>query len=225
MAFAAAVVLDVSAHRRDEYLQAARVAIEPGRVEVFLDLTPGIALADGILAEIDRNGDGTLSAGEQRAYASLVVSGLQIEVDGRSLIAQLDASSFPDVEAIRRGEGFISVHAIARLPSPPLAAGDHRLMFRHRHHREGRVYLANALVPGSRRLAVTAQHRDGDQRELTIDYVLRGPLVSPTIMTGLLAGLAGVAVLLVSHRIRRVITDGIRHRDGHERRRPHQGRA
>ena len=39
----------VSAHRRDEYLQAARLAIDPGRVQLELDLTPGIARpgADG----------------------------------------------------------------------------------------------------------------------------------------------------------------------------------
>ena len=30
----------LSAHRRDEYLQAARIAIEPGRVELELALTP-----------------------------------------------------------------------------------------------------------------------------------------------------------------------------------------
>ena len=54
---------EVSAHRRDEYLQAARLAIDPGRVQLELDLTPGIALADAIIADIDRNRDGSLSAG------------------------------------------------------------------------------------------------------------------------------------------------------------------
>ena len=56
-------VAEVSAHRRDEYLQAARLAIDPGRVQLELDLTPGIALAEAIIADIDRNRDGSLSAG------------------------------------------------------------------------------------------------------------------------------------------------------------------
>ena len=54
---------EVSAHRADEYLQAARLAIDPARVQIELDLTPGIALAEAIIADIDRNRDGSLSAG------------------------------------------------------------------------------------------------------------------------------------------------------------------
>ncbi|HVD92322.1 MAG TPA: hypothetical protein VNC21_08575, partial [Vicinamibacterales bacterium] len=61
---------DVWAHRRDEYLQAARLAIDPARVEIELDLTPGIALADTIIADIDRNRDGLFSPDEQQAYGS-----------------------------------------------------------------------------------------------------------------------------------------------------------
>jgi hypothetical protein len=59
-------VAEVSAHRRDEYLQAARLAIDPGGVQLELDLTPGIALAEAIIADIDRNRDGALSQDEQR---------------------------------------------------------------------------------------------------------------------------------------------------------------
>ena len=66
------------AHRTDEYLQAARLAIEPAGVQIELDLTPGIALAQTILADIDRDRDGSLSADEQRAYAALVLSALTL---------------------------------------------------------------------------------------------------------------------------------------------------
>ena len=52
----------LSAHRTDEYLQAARLAIDPARVQIELDLTPGIAMAETILADIDRDRDGSLSA-------------------------------------------------------------------------------------------------------------------------------------------------------------------
>src|SRR5258707_6047731 len=44
-----------SAHRRDEYLQAARIAVEPGRVDLELDLTPGITVADTMIGDIDRD--------------------------------------------------------------------------------------------------------------------------------------------------------------------------
>ena len=53
-----AASIAVSAHRRDEYLQAARLAVEPDRVELELDVTPGIAVADATIADLDRDRDG-----------------------------------------------------------------------------------------------------------------------------------------------------------------------
>jgi hypothetical protein len=164
-------VAEVSAHRRDEYLQAARLAIDPGRVQLELDLTPGIAVADAIIAAIDGNRDGSLSEDEQRAYGSLVVSALTLEVDAHPLRLQLGTSSFPDTGAMRHGEGTIRLQSTA--PFQRLSIGLHRLLFRNRHHSDRSVYLANALVPDSAEVAVTAQRRDRDQRELIIEFVVR----------------------------------------------------
>jgi hypothetical protein len=188
---------EVSAHRLDEYLQAARLAIDPGRVQIELDLTPGIALAEAILADIDRNRDGSLSAEEQRAYGSLVLSALDLEVDGTRLPLRLDASSFPGAEAVKRGEGTIRLHAAAILPR--LSIGFHQLLFRNRHHRDRSVYLANALVPESDRIAVTAQRRDGDQSELIIDYVVRAAPATSTavLLLGSIAAATALAALLM----------------------------
>jgi hypothetical protein len=185
---------EVSAHRADEYLQAARLAIDPARVQIELDLTPGIALAEAILADIDRNRDGSLSADEQRAYESQVLTALELEVDGMPLRVQLDASSFPPVDAMSHGEGTIRLHLAAILPR--LSAGFHQLWFRNRHHSNGSVYLANALVPGSDQVAITGQRRDGDQTELTIDYTLRAAPAS-SMGAWLLGGLAAATMLSV----------------------------
>ena len=54
---------DLSAHRRDELLQAARIGIAADRVELELSLTPGIAVADDVIGTIDRDRDGVFSAG------------------------------------------------------------------------------------------------------------------------------------------------------------------
>ena len=56
------------------------------------------------------------------------------------------------------------------------------------------VYLANALVPESDQVAVTAQRRDGDQTELTIDYVLRTASATSTA-AWLLGSIAAAMVL------------------------------
>jgi hypothetical protein len=195
MAIAGSV--EMSAHRRDEYLQAARLAIDPGVAQIELDLTPGIALADTIIADIDRNRDGSLSAAEQHEYAGVVLQALEVEIDGTPLRLQPGAASFPDNDAMRRGEGTIRLQSTATLPR--LSAGAHHLLFRNRHHPDRSVYLANALIPQSYRVAVTGQRRDADQRELTIDYVLRE---APATSTGVwllssLAVVAGLSALLM----------------------------
>jgi hypothetical protein len=184
--------IGVSAHRVDEYLQATRIAIDPDRVQLELDLTPGIALAQSIVSDVDGDGDGVLSNDEQSAYARLVLSALTLDIDGTPLRAELGQAAFPGVDAIRRGEGTIRLHLAA--PLPRLAGGVHHLSFRNRHHSDRSVYLANALVPASDRVAVTAQRRDGNQSELTIDYMLRAAPARPPA-AWLLGGLVAATVL------------------------------
>jgi hypothetical protein len=185
----------LSAHRRDEYLQAARIAVDPNRLDVELDLTPGMDVAEGIIATIDRDRDGTLSDDERREYVDRAVASLGLAVDGQSLPMQRAAATFPDTDALRRGEGTIELRLRATLP--PLHDGPHALRFRNGHAPAPSVYLANALVPASRRIAVTGQHRDAMQTELTIDFVMRpASPVPPLWLMTMLAGAAGLAARL-----------------------------
>jgi hypothetical protein len=161
---------ETTAHRLDEYLQAARIAIEPDRARIELDLTPGAAVADAVLADIDRDRTAAISPDEAAAYAGAVRRALRLEVDGTPLLLELGTTRFPDVEDMRKGEGVIRLELSAALP--PLAAGPHHLLYRNSHHPEIAVYLANALVPASERVSITAQRRDADQREVIVDYVL-----------------------------------------------------
>ena len=170
---------DVFAHRTEDYLQAARIGVEPDRIQITLDLTPGTAVAESFLAAIDRDGDGSLSAAEQREYARQMVSAWQLDLDGRSLPTRVRASSFPDATAVRRGEGTIRLDVEATVPD--LSPGSHRLLFRNAHLAGHSAYLANALVPESARMAVTAQRRDRDQSELTIEYTVHGGSTAATL--------------------------------------------
>ena len=159
---------DVSAHRTEDYLQAARIGLEPDRVRITLDLTPGIDVAGSFMGALDHDGDGALSAGEQRGYAGQVLGALRVELDERPLQPRVVSWSFPEPSAFRRGEGTIRLEIQATLPRVP--AGAHRLRFRNAHLAGHSAYLANALVPESARVAVTAQRRNHDQSELTIEY-------------------------------------------------------
>jgi len=170
---------DASAHRTDDYLQAARIGLEPDRVQITLDLTPGAAVAESFLATLDRDRDGSLSADEQREYAEQVVRALQVAIDDQRLQPRVLSSSGADPSAFRRGDGTIRLHIEATLPE--VAAGSHRLRFRNAHLAGQSAYLANALVPESARVAVTAQRRDRDQSELTIEYTVDGGSTAATL--------------------------------------------
>jgi hypothetical protein len=193
---ALAVGTTASAHRRDEHLMAARLAVEPGHVDLELDLTPGIAVAEATIADIDRDRDGVLSPAERRAYAARVLDAVVVELDGRPLHLQTVESTFPGLDEVRRGEGTIQLQSSARVPVP--STGRHRLAFRNMYAQDASIYLANALVPVSDRIVITAQRRDTTQRDLTIEYDLRPGLVtsSPAWLLGGGAALSILAALI-----------------------------
>jgi hypothetical protein len=184
----------VSAHRLDEYLQAARIAIQPDRVHVELDLTPGVAVADRVVQRLDIDGDGALSIGEQQTYARQVLSSIALRVDGTPFQMTLVASQFPDAEAVKRGEGTIRLDV--DIVVPLLAAGRHQLFFRNANDPDSAAYLANALMPENDQISIARQVRDASQRELTIDFDVRGTQALSAVESVFFT-LAGAGVLLL----------------------------
>ena len=156
-------------------------------------MTPGIALAESVISDLDRNRDGSLSADERAAYGNLILGTIEIDVDGRPVDVQLGSATYPDFNAMRRGEGTIQLQLTATLQD--LTAGAHQLAYRNRSHSDGSVYLANALVPESDRVAIAGQQRDSNQSELIINFVVRPPATRGHVW--LLGGLVVSAALSV----------------------------
>jgi hypothetical protein len=175
----AAVLLGVSltrpaptgAHRLDEYLQAARIAVDVDRVGIELDLTPGVAVATSVLTAIDRDRDGAIADAEGEDYARRVIDALVLRLDGRPVRATLDQRMMPTWRELTEGTGVVRLKASVALP--PVASGRHELFFRNVHRSDIGVYLVNALVPADDRLEITRQRRDALQHEVTIDFRVR----------------------------------------------------
>jgi hypothetical protein len=182
----------VSAHRLDEYLQAARIDLLPDGVTIDLHVTPGAEVADSILATVDRDGNGITSVEEQNAYAEYVLGALETRVDGTPLRLQLQSAVFSRPEEFRRGEGMIRLRVSGR--HLPLPAGRHQLFFANRHLGRQSVYLANALVPGNNSVSVLQQRRTFDQSALTIEYSV-GASLAGFSSNGILLGLVAVALI------------------------------
>jgi hypothetical protein len=160
----------VFAHRDDQYLQATLVAIEPSAVRLQINLTPGVAVAEQVIAEIDRDRDGAISEDEAAAYADSLKRDLTLRMDGRNLELKLTASEFVPPEDLRTGAGVIQVEFSAI--SGPLAAGPHRLTLENQHLTSMSVYLINAAQPSSATVQITRQKRNANQSAGEIEFTL-----------------------------------------------------
>jgi hypothetical protein len=174
--FALAMPCRLLAHQLDESLQAARIAFARDRVELQVDLTPGVNMADGIIAELDRDGDQIVQPLEARAYGELVIDDLELTLDGRVVSLTLAHVEAPPMADMRRGVGTIQLTAVGTYDE--VGAGTHHVRFGNRHQPATSVYLANALVPADHGVRVVSQQRDRRQQQLEIEYAVasRWPL-------------------------------------------------
>jgi polyphosphate kinase len=156
------------AHRDDQYLQATLVVIEPSGVRLQINLTPGVAVAEQVLARIDRDRDGAISQNEAAAYARLLMRDLTLRVDGRKLELKLTAPELVSPAELRTGAGIIQLEFSAS--SGPLATGTHRLTLENRHLSAISVYLFNAAQPRLATVRINRQKRNNNQSKGEIEF-------------------------------------------------------
>jgi hypothetical protein len=148
------------AHRLDEYLQQTLFEVEPDRVVLHVDLTPGVAVAAKVVPTIDEDRDGALSASEQSAYADEVRRDLSLSLNAAPLPLRVVATRFPTVGEMNAGTGIISLTFEASLPPVGDSAN---LRFSNRHDAAIASYLVNCLMPRTRAVRVVGQSRSPDQ--------------------------------------------------------------
>jgi hypothetical protein len=183
-------------------LQAAQVSIAPSAVTVVVYQTPGVEVADGFLRGLDTNADDAISAEEGRAFAQRVVARLGLDVDGSPLALVLETSEYPAMAMMRSGEGSVRIQARAAVPS--LAVGRHVLTFTNNFDPGQGVYLANAMLPRDREIAIFEQERGDQQKSLRIEFGVSEPPRRWTWWLVLaLLGAAGVFVASKASRTRR----------------------
>ena len=163
---------DLSAHRRDELLQAARIGVAADRIELEMSLTPGIAVADEVIGAIDRDRDGVLSAGEQRDHAALVMAATELRIDGDVIDMGVGTATYPLLNELREGDRSIELRSTVTIPH--LSSGRHEIAFTNSYRSDISAYMANALKPDSERIVIAAQRRAREQRALAIDFTIDG---------------------------------------------------
>jgi len=185
-----AVASPAAAHRVDEYLQATRIAVGMDRIDVEVDLTPGMTMASDVARRVDTNGDGRVSGAEAERYGREILESLSLTLDGRRLPIVFVAVHVPELADMTLGTGTIKLRAAAGIS--PRGSGHHQLDYANMHRSESSVFLVNALVPADARIQITNQRRDTAQHRLTLEYTVTAH-VGWTVF--LIMGLATVGVL------------------------------
>jgi hypothetical protein len=185
-----AMVLPAHAHRLDEYLQATRLAIEIGHVDVEIDLTPGVSVASKVFGWIDTNRDGSISQAEGETYAHAILRSAVLKADGAAVPMTFEECRFPTFEEMSEGVGTIRLRARAAIPVAN--SGRHQISFLNVHRPELSVYLVNALVPQNRWVQIGEQRRDVAQHGITLDYSVAE---DRTLAVFLALGMAGFLAL------------------------------
>ena len=155
------------AHALDEYVQALRVGVSADRITLHLGLTPGVAVADGIIGRLDADGDGVISPLEAKRYGELVLGDLDVRLDGAPRAIELITVDVPPPADMREGAGTIRIDALIRASS---RLGRHALVVRNRHLPEQSAYLANALLPESASIGLVRQERDARQQTFALSF-------------------------------------------------------
>jgi hypothetical protein len=190
-----------SAHRLDEYLQAAKFSVERSSVTIEIDLTPGVSVAPRVLSLMDTDHDGRISSVEAGVYARSVLRSIELRIDSTPINLILDDQRFPEIDDVNDGVGVIRIRGSARLPAT--AAGRHELTYRNTHESDISVYLANALVPTDNQIEITAQRRDSSQSELAIDYRVNPALPPFSKWWLMFAAVAAGAVIITVRQVRK----------------------
>ena len=163
------LVTGASAHRLEEYLQATRILVSTNRVELFIELTPGVAVAGQVVAVMDTDDDGVISNEEGAAYARRMLEDISVELDGKSLAVTEMGTFIPAVSDMKTGSGVIRIRAAGSIA--PLKDGKHMIALTNAHLTSISVYVVNALVPKDPAIKITRQVRDETQMDYRLEFV------------------------------------------------------
>jgi hypothetical protein len=155
------------AHRIDEYLQATIFSLAENRVQASMRLIPGVLVAPSVIANIDRNGDGTFSDDEKKSYSQRVLDDLTITLDAKNVRPQLVSWSVPEAAQLRDGLGEIHIEYVLDLPP---GSQNRSVIVENHHQNNTSVYLMNVLMPNDPGFHILEQKRNQRQSVYELDY-------------------------------------------------------
>jgi hypothetical protein len=162
------LAVPASAHRLDEYLQAAIISVGSRHATIFLRLAPGAVVTPAVLAAMDIDRDGSISSKEVDAYVQSVLHDISLKVDGKPVALKPISFHFPSIEEMQDGMGEIQISLMADLPRH---TGERTLLYENHHRPDISVYMVNAVVPSEKGISIAGQERSPDQASYKLRFV------------------------------------------------------
>ena len=167
--FLLALRASARAHRLDEYLQATTIALAHDHILLHLRLTPGVDVAENVIRQIDRNGDGRLSFAERQSYVWQITQRLSFSLNGHSDRLLAEVAKFPSLTAMRTGTGVIDLQI--RIQTG-LQKGNYHLAYNNRGAGPETVWLVNCLQPQDPEIHIVQQKRSETQSSYLLDFAV-----------------------------------------------------
>ncbi|MFH8803973.1 sulfite exporter TauE/SafE family protein [Streptomyces sp. NPDC017936] len=146
------------AHPSDEILQQVYLTPTRARLDIELDVTPGVLVAPAFARTVDTDGDGRFSDRETAAHLDRVASALHLRVDGSPVALTVTDSSYPPRELLAAAGGTAVVRLSAGLPQ-----GGQHVTFTDAYDPGGRTTVQASLMVAAKDATSTgaAERTDG----------------------------------------------------------------
>lgn len=168
-----------SAHPLDEFPELTYLTISPTNITIELDVTPGVLLAAETLAQIDTNGDNTISDTEARTYVEMIVGKLSLSVDGTAIPVTLTSYTMPAVLNIQAGYGEIEIVATADLPTAVEdSTTTHEIAYTNGFTPAKAKYQVNTFIEQGATISLGAQNRSDDQQSINVAFAIGGTIAT-----------------------------------------------
>jgi hypothetical protein len=160
-----------TAHPVDELVQSAYLTLTPGAVMVEVNLTIGPQVAGPIIALLDADGTGDISAAEADAFAQTLLAQTMLQLDGQAMDWQLDDVIAPSLGFLATGNAILTIRASAPRPD---VIGPHVLHYDAGFAPATTLHMANIFLRGGGGwdYAVTGQDHSVNGAGLTVQYVV-----------------------------------------------------
>ncbi len=154
-----------AAHPMDSLNQAAYITLQPQKVSIELDFTPGELVAAQFVQEFDGK---SLNLETLQKFTQKLLKREHFRLDEKEIDLKLEfaQSQIPDLALLKSGGAQLQLLLIGDLPN---VSGKHQFVFENKYQPVKSAYAANVFVE-SKDVQIIQQSRDSNLQVFRVDF-------------------------------------------------------